>query len=79
MSPRRTHHFELELNEINLSLFPEGIGKEKEEFYDAVKRRLRAAFDLVNETVTLTPENRSAETFALIGDRSGLEQWLGEA
>ena len=44
----------------------------------AALHRLRATFDLSNETVTLSPEDRNAETFPLLGDRSGLEQWLGE-
>jgi tetratricopeptide (TPR) repeat protein len=45
MSPRRTYNLLLELNEYNLSLFPEAIGKEMGDFYDAVKDRVRTAFD----------------------------------
>jgi tetratricopeptide (TPR) repeat protein len=48
MSPRRTFNLLLELNEYNLSLFPDAMGKEKSDFYDAVKDRVRKAFDHLN-------------------------------
>jgi len=48
MSPRHTYNLILELNEYNLSLFPEAIGKEKNDFYDAVKDSVRKAFDHLN-------------------------------
>ena len=48
MSPRRTFNLLLELNEYNLSLFPDAIGKEKSDFYNAVKDRVRKAFDHLN-------------------------------
>jgi tetratricopeptide (TPR) repeat protein len=48
MSPRHTYNLALELNEYNLSLFSEAIGKEKNDFYDAVKDRVRTAFDHLN-------------------------------
>lgn len=48
MSPRHTYNLNLELDEYNLSLFPGAIGKEKNDFYDAVKDRVRKAFDHLN-------------------------------
>jgi tetratricopeptide (TPR) repeat protein len=48
MSPRLNYSLVLELNEYNLSLFPDAIGKEKSDFYDAVKDRVRIAFDHLN-------------------------------
>jgi len=47
--------------------------------HDPAIHRLRAHFDLGNETVTLSFEEGPPNTFSLLGDRSDLEKWLGEA
>lgn len=46
--------------------------------HDPAIHRLRAKYDLSNETVTLSYEEGSPKTFSLLGDRSDLEKWLGE-
>lgn len=46
--------------------------------HDPAIQRLRATYDLANESVTLSFEDGSPRTFGILGDRSDLEKWLGE-
>lgn len=46
--------------------------------HDPAIQRLRSQYDLLSESVTLSFEDGSPRAFPLVGDRSELENWLGE-
>ena len=72
MSPKRTYNLALELNEYNLSLFPEAIGKEKSDFYDAVNDRVRKAFDHLKGVLKQITVSESRLEIVWESDSSGM-------